>query len=430
SGEVYGLHRAAALCYRPSRPRLRARSAVAPDPTAVRFLTRLGRALHEAGDSAPELEAALLEVARRFDVRAQFFSTPTSLLSAFGEGEAQRTHLERVEPAAIDLGRLAALHRLIGRLLSGELALGQAEHELERASGRSPGHPAWLAHLSWGLSSAASAVFLGGGWAEVGVAALIGLLTGLVARGLERRRDSGLIFAPLAAALASLVATVAAAWLGELSVYIATLAGIIYLIPGFTLTVALTELATRHLSSGTARFASALVVFLTITFGVAIGSRLGVALVGEVAPIGPVPIALWGELVALLVAPLALSVLFRAPWSEAPWIVAAGILGFQAGRLGTVLISPELGMFVGALAIGLTARLYRRLSGRPESLLLVPAILLLVPGSIGYRSFSSLLEHDVVLGVETAFRMILVAVSLVAGLLVANVLLPLRPARR
>ena len=47
---------------------------------------------------------------------------------------------------------------------------------------------------------------------------------------------------------------------------------------------------------------------------------------------------------------------------------------------------------------------------------------MLVPGSIGYRSLASFLADDVLSGVETAFRMALVAISLVGGLLLANVL--------
>ena len=56
----------------------------------------------------------------------------------------------------------------------------------------------------------------------------------------------------------------------------------------------------------------------------------------------------------------------------------------------------------------------------------LPGILLLVPGSIGFWSLAALLESDVVSGVETAFRMVLVAVSLVAGLLLADAIVPPR----
>ena len=390
------------------------------------LLIRLGRALHETGYPTPQLEEALGRVAARLGLAAQFFSTPTSLFFAFGEGAEQRTHLERVEPASVDLGRLAALADLLDRIADGALAPAAALEQVAAMAKRPAPYPAWLVHLSWGVSSGATAVFLGGGPREIAVGAALGLTTGVLARQLERRRRSSRLLEPLAAALAAFLATGAAVAWPPLSIYVATLAGIIVLIPGFTLTVALSELALRHLSAGTARFASALVVFLTLTFGTALGSRLGELAFGAAAIVVPSSAPPWTELVALAVAPLALTVLFRAPLSAAPWVLLIGVVGYQGGRLGAVWLSPELGTFLGALAIGLASSFYERRTGRPSTLPLVPAILLLVPGAIGYRSLASLLERDVVLGVEAAFRMLLIAVSLVAGLLLASALAPER----
>lgn len=61
-------------------------------------------------------------------------------------------------------------------------------------------------------------------------------------------------------------------------------------------------------------------------------------------------------------------------------------------------------------------------------MLIVPGILMLVPGSIGFRSISSLLGQDVVIGLKTAMAMLLVAVALAGGLLFANVVVPPRRA--
>ena len=82
---------------------------------------------------------------------------------------------------------------------------------------------------------------------------------------------------------------------------------------------------------------------------------------------------------------------------------------------------PELGVFVGALIIGSLSNLYARISHRPAAVPLMPGIMLLVPGGIGFQSFASLLHKDVVYGIDTAFTMFLIAAGLVGGLLVANV---------
>jgi uncharacterized membrane protein YjjB (DUF3815 family) len=47
-------------------------------------------------------------------------------------------------------------------------------------------------------------------------------------------------------------------------------------------------------------------------------------------------------------------------------------------------------------------------------------MLLLVPGSLGLRGVSSLLDRDTLTGVESAFATVVVAMAIVAGLLTAN----------
>ena len=404
------------------------------EDSAAVVLIRLGRALHEAGFAAPQLEAALASVAGRLGVAAQFFSTPTSLFISFGEGVAQRTHLERVNPAGIDLGRLADLEALLERVRDGRTDPAAASAEIAEIAARPRRYSRKLTYFCWGLASATSAVFLGGSLREVAVAGFVGLVTGLAAFLAERRPAAERLFVPFAAAFAAFTAAMVAAAAPPLSVYIATVAGLIVLLPGYTLTIALSELAAEHLSSGTARFAGALVTFLMIGLGVAIGGRLAVATLGALVAGAGAPsdgalaatIALgppvWLQLAALVLAPLALSVLLRAPRTEIPWIVAVGTVGYFAGRLGAEMLEPEVGMFVGALAVGLASGLYQRLRRLPSSIPLVPGILMLVPGSIGYRSLTALLAEEVVPGIQTAFRMLLVAASLVAGLLISSAL--------
>ncbi|HEX9165228.1 MAG TPA: threonine/serine exporter family protein, partial [Gemmatimonadales bacterium] len=87
-------------------------------------------------------------------------------------------------------------------------------------------------------------------------------------------------------------------------------------------------------------------------------------------------------------------------------------------------LGPELGTFAGAFAVGLGSNLYARWLDKPEAITEVPGILILVPGSIGFRGITAMLDNEVVSGVETGFRVLLIASSLVAGLLIANLVMP------
>ena len=232
------------------------------------------------------------------------------------------------------------------------------------------------------------------------------------------------VFESLAAFLLSTAAIGLARLVGPMSVFVATLAGLIVLLPGLLLTTAITELATRHLASGTLRLGSAFMTLLGIVFGVALGTRVGTMLFGE--PASALPSALPGvaPYVAVVLAAASSVVILRADLRDAPWIVAAGVLGVLSGRIGAAKLGLELGMFVAAFGVAMASAAYERWRNRPAPVVLVPGILLLVPGSIGYLSVSSLMQRNTVAGIDTAFTMVLIAVSLVAGLLIAGILVP------
>jgi uncharacterized membrane protein YjjB (DUF3815 family) len=50
----------------------------------------------------------------------------------------------------------------------------------------------------------------------------------------------------------------------------------------------------------------------------------------------------------------------------------------------------------------------------------VPGLLIQVPGSIGFRSVTSLLGQQVEAGIATAFQLALVGISLAAGVVAGN----------
>jgi len=76
------------------------------------------------------------------------------------------------------------------------------------------------------------------------------------------------------------------------------------------------------------------------------------------------------------------------------------------------------------LVVGCGSNLYARLRDRPAIVPLAPGMILLVPGSLGYRSLSAVLNRETIAGVDFAFGMILVAMSLVGGLLASSAIVP------
>jgi uncharacterized membrane protein YjjB (DUF3815 family) len=83
-------------------------------------------------------------------------------------------------------------------------------------------------------------------------------------------------------------------------------------------------------------------------------------------------------------------------------------------------------VFLAGLVVAAMGNLYGLLANRPSALIRVPGIILLVPGSLGFRSFNLVMEHDVMLGLDTAFAVMAALIALVAGILFGNLLMPTR----
>src|SRR5262245_37184120 len=289
---------------------------------------------------------------------------PTALFASFEDPDGQRTYQIRIEPGGVNLEKLTLLDETASAVAQGRLSPSEGGARLDAIMAAPPRYGPLATTLAFAVASGAASRFFDAGPHELAAATSIGLLTGLLAVASGRVTPLGRVFEPLASALAAFVATAAARFVPPVSFYVATVAGLIVLVPGFPLTVALTELATRNLVSGTARLMGAVGTFLAMGFGVAFGTTLGTRVFGS-APVTASPtLPDWPLYAALVVAPLGFTILLRAHPREAPWIILSGSLGFFGARTGARLLGPEIGAFLGAFAVSAFGNLYARLVRR------------------------------------------------------------------
>lgn len=397
-----------------------------PDRLANRpsqVVIRLARMLHASGMPAHELEERMELTSRWLDTPAHFFSTPTSLFVSF-ERESPSTHLVRVTPPGVNLELSSQLHDLLGRIESEQLD-ARAINRVLTAIEETPPEYSWPVKIvSYGVASSAAAVFFGGQLPEVVAAGLIGLVACLLVwlTSIHARTRS---LSDMTAALVATLIAYAVAWAtGNLRTDITILASLIVLIPGLGITVAVNELATQNLASGTARLLGAITTFLTIAFGIVMGRSVAIHLFPAMPPAAGPPLELGILLLAMGFSALAFTVLFQARLTDAAWILLAVLIAFGGTRLGHWLFAPDAAAWTGAFLLGVASNLFGRYRDRPASVMMIPGMLILVPGSIGYFSLSAFMDHDVEHGIEAAFTMTIVAASIVTGLLMANVVVP------
>lgn len=320
-------------------------SAASNDPErALRFMTRLGGALHRYGTPAHRLEEALERASASLGLQGQFFSTPTELLLAFGGPEAQRTSLLRVEPGAVDLGRLAKVDEIAGGVLKGTLSLDDGIRALDELETEAPPFPATLVLFAYAMASASASLLFGGGQRELLGALILGAAMGALA--LLARPSQGIarVEVLLGAVVAAAGAGVLARLWGGVSASNLVLSALIGHMPGLSLTVGMIELGTQNLSSGTARLAASATRLMELGVGVAIGVRLARLLPAGAfaqsgAPANGLPVAV--EPLALLLGGVAFLVLLRVRVQDIGPVLAAGYVAVYGARLGEAVLGPE-----------------------------------------------------------------------------------------
>lgn len=396
------------------------------------FITELARRLHQYGTSAHRLEGAVMRVAERLELDCQILSTPTSIVLSLRDlnqadpWAATLTQIVRLGPGSLDLGRLAKVDEIAEKVMREELPADQGRSALlDIASAQSPRLGA-LVIPSYGVASAAVTVLLGGDGSSIVAAGFIGLLIGALAESVGASPALGDGLEAIAALVATLATAVISAHLVPIAIDAVIVASLIVLLPGLGLTIAVTELSTSHLISGSARFAGAVASLLKLAFGVVLGHELIALAAIELRPATPVGIDPQLQIIALAMSALAFAVLFKAALDDIPLVATAVLVGYAATQIGGLLFRPDFAGFFAALIVAALANTYARWRRRPGALVRLPGIILLVPGSVGFRSLGFVFEREVEAGLSGAFSLVIILVGLVAGLLFGNLLVPPR----
>ncbi len=403
----------------------------------IEFIVELARRLHIYGTSAQRLEAAVEKVADRLEIDAEVWSNPTGMLLSFRDTERgsphRMTQVIRLEPGDVNLGRLAKADLIAEQVLDGarDIVTGLADlKSLDR-----PPRPITipLTILCFGLASASVTGLLPNtGWADLCAAALLGVLLGAFTIYTEKYKRWVDAHEAVSAFFITMLASAIASFVAPLVLQSVVIAALIVLMPGLTLTTAITELSAKQLVSGTARFAGALTILLKLVFGTVAATQV-VELLGwhPLSNANSPALPDWMPWFTLLAGSFAFSVLFKAARRDVLLVMASVWLGYFMTKFGSMLPGAAesqypVGVFLASLVVTAVANAYGRIFNRPGALIRVPGIILLVPGSVGFRSFSFVFERDILLGLDMAFAVVAALIALLAGILFGNLLVSTR----
>ena len=398
-----------------------------PHDDATELLLALGRGLHQAGATTDSLEQTLRDVAAACGIAVQINALPTSLMLAVGSGFGQQLVILRLQPGKLHLRKLAQLEHVVARVRRGESAGAALADVVAIDTATRPDPPA-VTIAGYVLLAVGTALLLGGAGPEAFVSGLAGVAIGALAAAGQRWLRIDRIFEVSAAFLATLIVALWERFAGPVALYVVLIAGIVQLLPGYSLTTALNELANRNLVSGTARLGGVFVTLLSLGCGFALGAGLTGNSVFNGPTVGAGHVTLLSLGAAAVLMALGIALLLHARYHDVGWIVAACAATIALGHWLPALGITQAAPFATAFAIGIATTIAARLIRVPQSVVLVPALLVLVPGSLSYESLLYVFQADTTDAVSLAVRALLTAILIVAGFLVSQLFAP--PVRR
>jgi uncharacterized membrane protein YjjP (DUF1212 family) len=399
----------------------------------LRLMVVAGEAMVDAGHTVSSVADTLDEIAAVHGVPGtETVVLPTALLVSVPDGDGVAT-------AAVSTGRRPLMLHQVDELTDVLRDASEPDADIAGVTARitllrTTAPPfGMLARLGgYLLLSVGLAALLGGSWADLLVAAGLGLAVGAVQLAVGRMPSGVEVLVTVASAfVVAAVVLLAARVVPDLGVLPSLIAPLVLFLPGGLLTTGVIELATGQMLSGAGRIAAGAMQLVMLAGGiVAAAALVGVPAVDLASGGNPLgPLAPWVGVAAFGAG----TVVYRCGRPRTiGWVILVLGVAYGAQVLGDALLGGALSAFVGALAMTPVALAVARFPSGPSPLVsFLPAFWLLVPGALGLVGVTSLLDGDgngVSTLVTTGGTMVAIALGVLVGLSAARGL-PGRQAR-
>ncbi|KAJ3150993.1 hypothetical protein HDU86_006249 [Geranomyces michiganensis] len=281
------------------------------------------------------------------------------------------------------------------------IAVEDATRRLKQIVSLPDFYPEWAQYLLTGIACGGGAgLFFGGGWWDVLVSTVLGCFIGFMGGIFEGQRTLDKIYEFAGAVVVSFIIRTLVHFGVPLCYSSSVLSSCMFLLQGVTITLALVELGTRHMISGTARLAYG----VTMTGLIGYGLDLGASASSKIFDIPKVPTdsgdVCPGELDAFvkmalfLPTSLALSMSSLAhPLQLAGMTVVSGV-GFGVYTLASGKFSENLSSAIGAFAVGVASNIHARWAGTPAIVNDLGGLSMLFPGGLAVKGIMKVIEGD------------------------------------
>ena len=362
----------------------------------MKLLLDIGQALMENGADCARVIRDMKRAAVHLRIPAeniQSHITYTTLMLNVCDDERSFTQFRKCMKHGVNLAVLAAVSKLTWRILRGNTPIAATENAIARIRTRALCYPHWGIALGAAVGSGGSCKLFGGSWEE-SLVATIAALMGFIAHRLSNKYA----FNPYACAMITgFVATIFAwaipAALGLGTLWYALVACTIFLMPGLPSINAASDVLNRFTTSGMTRAMDTMLIIGGMTFGIAFA--ILIAGVGNISDVHIQPTDTYlNQAIAAALAAGGFSVMFNTPKRLLAIVAVEGIVTMLIRNVLMLEFGqPQaLGSFVAAAFVGIAALKVIHIVHTPNTLLIIPPVIPLIPCVLLYRLLFAVLH--------------------------------------
>ncbi len=391
--------------------------------TAFDAVVRVARlSLQSSAEGVETLERYVARTAGAYGIAVDVVTLPEQILIRDEDSKAVGSlAVLRATPGIFRLDQLAALKRVLVQIERG-LDADAACRQLEAVEASSPRWPWWVRVFGVALFAAGFAPSVVGSWGEVGAAAVLGMVMGLLLVATQGRPLEGLLPFLGAFVITTLGITTMSGLAGSAGVTLIVLPALFITVPGDTLSAAAAELLGMRLTAGAVRL-----VFAVFTLGlIVIGIVAAAGVTGHLdylfETVPPQQLHWLVVILAWVVFCVGLVLAFNAELRVLPWLIPSVIVTFLLQQGATVIAGSVVGTLVAGAILGAYANLVGAHPERPPRLaLMLGGFFVLTVGGLGVRGVTALFGGDPISGLQDlgdfALQVPTVALALALGVI-------------
>lgn len=392
------------------------------------FIIQLGKALHKYGIPSYQIEAYLSSVAQNIGVKGTFMDSPTWINYVFYEDGKNQSYnyIDSTPPGTLNLGAYSRIVETTDLLIANKIDITEVEGKLAWIDAKTQQLNHFYLTGAYALAAAMFNLLIGSNWISVFFSTLLGAFVYLLVYLSSKHQYLNSVLESSASFLVTIIAGFLSVFFSDLNVGLTIISAIIIFVPGLSLTIALEEITSKNLVSGTAKLFDAIVSLFKQFFGVILGLTCLKFIINFEIFNHMSNTPNWIIFLAIPLFAVSLFPILQVRKKDMLYGALTGIIGFFV-TYSFAFAGMLFSTFIGTISIVVAGYFFSKINKTPRTVFITQGIIMLVPGSKSLFGLSNVfLDTTIVnvgnIGEQVAF----IFMGILGGLLFGGVFKPVR----